>query len=386
MLSFKGTVSLSLLLVWLFASQAFGQGEDNPRVEQLYNQAKQAQNQGDLASAISKYEEILRLAPKLGIAYNNLGALYFRQRNFVKAAMVLEQGLKVNPGMASAQALLGISCYEVAEYGRARTSLEAAVKANGSDLNAQMYLVKDLIALDDANAAEAMLQKMALRQPKNQEVFYLLAKVHMRLSEQALAQMNDIDPNSVLAHQLSAEVMESMNNYDGAVVQLKKAVALAPALPGNHYKLGHAYWDLSQWDLAMEEFKAEVAVDPGKCKAHWRIGAVILQKNGAPDEALAEIDKALSECPTLSDAHVDRARALAKLDRNQEAAVDLEAAAKATPADPSVHFLLAKIYRALGRSGEASQQMQLFSKLDEAARAATAERAQEVIQNKQSAH
>jgi len=386
MLSFKGTVSLSLLLVWLFASQAFGQGEDNPRVEQLYNQAKQAQNQGDLASAISKYEEILRLAPKLGIAYNNLGALYFRQRNFVKAAMVLEQGLKVNPGMASAQALLGISCYEVAEYGRARTSLEAAVKANGSDLNAQMYLVKDLIALDDANAAEAMLQKMALRQPKNQEVFYLLAKVHMRLSEQALAQMNDIDPNSVLAHQLSAEVMESMNNYDGAVVQLKKAVALAPALPGNHYKLGHAYWDLSQWDLAMEEFKAEVAVDPGNCKAHWRIGAVILQKNGAPDEALAEIDKALSECPTLSDAHVDRARALAKLDRNQEAAVDLEAAAKATPGDPSVHFLLAKIYRALGRSGEASQQMQLFSKLDEAARAATAERAQEVIQNKQSAH
>jgi Flp pilus assembly protein TadD len=83
---------------------------------------------------------------------------------------------------------------------------------------------------------------------------------------------------------------------------------------------------------------------------------------------------------------VDRARALAKLNRNQEAAADLELAAKATPDDPSVHFLLSKAYRALGRSQEANQQMQLFSKLDEAARAATAERAQEVIQNKQSAH
>ena len=33
------------------------------------------------------------------MAYNNLGALYFRQRNYAKAAAVLEQGLKVNPGM-----------------------------------------------------------------------------------------------------------------------------------------------------------------------------------------------------------------------------------------------------------------------------------------------
>ena len=47
--------------------------------------------------------------------------------------------------------------------------------------------------------------------------------ITLDLSTQALAKMNAIDSNSVLAHQLSAEVMESMNNYDGAVVQLKKA-------------------------------------------------------------------------------------------------------------------------------------------------------------------
>jgi tetratricopeptide (TPR) repeat protein len=364
----------------------FGQGEDDPRVERLYNEARQAQGQGDVAGAIGKYEEILKIAPKLGVAYNNLGALYFRQHDYAKAAGVLQQGLKVNPGMTSANALLGIALFESGEYAKARPALEAALKANLADKNVPMFLAKDLMKLGDDGAATAVLQKLSASQPNNQEVFYLQARLYMQMSEQALAKMNAIDPNSVLSHQLSAEVMESMNNYDGAVVQLKKAVDLAPTLAGNHYKLGDAYWNMSQWDLAAEQFQAELRIDPGSCQSHWKMGNILLQKNAAPEEALAELDKALAGCPALSDAHVDRARALVKLNRNQEAAADLEFAAKATPDDASVHFLLAKTYRALGRAEEAAREMKVFSRLDEAARAATAERAQEVIQNKQGAH
>jgi len=361
-------------------------GEDDPHVQQLYNQAKAAQSQGDIAGSIAKYEEILKLVPKLGLAYNNLGALYFRQRDYGKAAEVLEQGLKVNPSMPSATALLGISLFEMGQYAKARLHLEAATKANPNDANAQMFLVKDLIKLDDYPEAAGHLQRLASREEKNQEVWYLLAKVYMKLSEQSLAKMNAIDPNSVLAHELSGELMETMNNYDGAVVELKKAVEMAPQQPGTHYKLGDAYYTLSQLDFATEQFQAELAIDPANCMARWKIGSILLQKNGNTEDALADINKALTMCPSLTDARVDRARALVKLDRNADAVTDLEAAAKADPAEPSTHFMLAKVYRALGRTAEAQTEMQTFSKLEQSARAATAERAQEVIQNKQSAH
>ncbi len=363
-----------------------GDGSDNPRVQELYGRAKTAQSQGDIAAAISRYEEILRIAPRLGPAYNNLGGLYFRQREYRKAAAVLEAGLKINPAMPSASALLGISLFEMAEYGKARPRLEAALRANAADSNAEMYLVRDLTKLGDYEAAESHLRQLAGREPKNQEVWYLLAKIHMKLSEQDLARMNAIDPHSVLAHELSAEAMEAMNNYDGAVVELKKAVEMAPRRPGTHYKLGDAYYSLSQWDSATEQFQAELSVDPANCNARWKVGAIVLQKNGSPDEALAEIDRALALCPSLTDARADRARALIKLNRNAEAAADLEAAAKADPAEPSTHFLLAKVYRALGRAQDAQAEMQTFSKLEESARAATAERAQEVIKNKETAH
>jgi tetratricopeptide (TPR) repeat protein len=384
-------LSVTVLLVLLFpgvrarAAQA-ASGEDDPHVQELYSSAKAAQSQGDLTGAIGNYEEILRIAPRLGPAYNNLGALYFRQRDYRKAAAVLEQGLKISPAMPSASALLGISLFEMGEYAKARPRLEAALRANGNDSNAQTFLVKDLTKLGDYEAAAVQLRQLVSRQPNNQEAWYLLAKIYMKLSEQSLGKMNAIDPNSVLAHELSGEMMEAMNNYDGAVVELKKAVEMAPRQPGTHYKLGDAYWSLSQWDPALEQFQAELSVDPANCMAQWKIGSVLLQKNGSPEEALADIGKALTMCPSLTDARVDRARALIKLDRNADAVTDLEAAAKADPAEPATHFLLAKAYRAVGRTQEAQAEMQTFSKLEERARAATAERAQEVIKNKENPH
>jgi len=54
----------------------------------------------------------------------------------------------------------------------------------------------------------------------------------------------------------------------------------------------------------------------------------------------------------------------------------------AAPAEPSTHFLLAQAYRALGRTQEAQAEMKVFSKLEEAERAKTAEGAKEVLQEK----
>jgi tetratricopeptide (TPR) repeat protein len=360
--------------------------EKDARVQQLYTEAKAAQSQGDVVGAIRKYEQILRLDRALAAAYNNLGALYFRRRDYQKAAAVLEQGLKMNDNMPSASALLGMSLYEMADYAKARPRLEAAVRAVPNDANARLFLAKDLSMLGDFEGAAAHLRQLSGQQPKNQEAWYLLAKVHMKLSEQALAKMNAVDPDSALSHELSAEVMESMNNYDGAVVELKKAVERAPQRVGTHYKLGDAYFSLSQWDSAAAQFRAELAVDPANCRAHWKLGSTVLQKNGDPQQALDQINQGLAACPTLADARLDRARALIKLNRNEEAAADLEAAIKAEPAEPAAHFLLSKIYRALGRTQEAQAEMQTFSKLEEGARAANSERVREVIQNKEAAH
>jgi tetratricopeptide (TPR) repeat protein len=361
-----------------------GAGVD-AHVEQLYAEAKALQAHGDLQGAATKYEAILSISPKLAPAYNNLGMLYFQQRDFPKAAAVLEKGLKVNPGMSSAHALLGISLYEIGDYAAARPQLEAALKANPEDNNAELILVNCLTKTGDFDSAAKHLQQLSKRQPNNQQVWYLLGKVYIQLSEEAIEKVNSIDPNSVWAHQVSSEMAESLKNYDGAVVEMKKAIEIAPKQPGLHFKLGELYWVQRQWDPAFAEFQAETSIDPHNCMVQWKLGDTLLQQSIRPEESLEYIDKALTACPALTEARLDRARLLLKLQRPQEAISDLQAVAKAQPDEARPHFLLAQAYRALGRTTESQAETQTFSKLEEKARAAVAERAQEVIRSKDSA-
>lgn len=356
--------------------------ENDPRVSRLYNKAKEEQARGDLAGAAASYEALLQIAPRLAPAYNNLGSLYVRQREYRKAANVLEKGLRVDPKMSSASALLGIALYELGDYAAAKRNLESALRADPKDTNAELLLANGLIKLGEFQSAADHLRRLSERLPENQEIWYLLGKVHMKLSEEALSKLTNLDPNSVWVHEISGEVMESMKNYDGALLEYKKAVEVAPQQAGTHYHLGNAYWSLNMWDAATEQFRAELANDPSNCLAQWKIGNIILEEHGDSAGALAEIQKALDACPDLMSARVDRARALIKLERHSEAVSDLEAAVKADPAESLTHFLLAQAYRALGRTQEAQAEMKVFSKLEESSRAKTAERATELLQEK----
>src|SRR5947209_958725 len=125
------------------------------RVESLHAEADTAEAAGDLGTAIARYREILKLDPHLAPAYNNLGALYFKNVEFRQAAEVLERGLKIDPGMSSASALLGFSLFQMGEYRKARPYVEAALKANPSDENAELLFVNDLTKLGEFEAAAA---------------------------------------------------------------------------------------------------------------------------------------------------------------------------------------------------------------------------------------
>jgi tetratricopeptide (TPR) repeat protein len=355
---------------------------EDPRVQQLYSEAKAAEASGNLATAVAKYNSLLSEVPKLAPAYNNLGALYLRTHEFRKAIDVLQKGLSIDPKMYSASAMLGIALYESGDYAAAKTRLESALRSKPNDENVELFLANDLIKLGELDSAAAHLQHLAARQPKNQEIWYLLGKVHMKLSEQALGHLNDIDPNSVWVHQISGEIMESMKNYDGALLEYRKAVELAPNQPGVHFLLGNAYWSLANWSDSVKEFQAELKIVPANCTAQWKIGNSMLEQRTDPETALANLEKALALCPSLVQAKVDRARALIRMERNEDAVVDLRSAEKVSPEEPTIHFLLGQALRSLGRTAEAKTEMDIFTKLEESARAANAEHARQVLENK----
>ena len=345
----------------------------------VYAQAQRAQAAGHWARAEALYRQVIRQDPEAAPAYNNLGALYLQRGRDGKAARILRQGLRVAPGLAPSLALLGIAEFEQRRYSAARHELEAALRAAPHDVHAELFLANDLIRLGDLPAAARHLRHISRVQPKNQQVWYVLAKVYMQESVAALRRMTAINPHSALTHEVAGDVLGSMKNYAGAELQYKKALALAPRQPGLHYKLGEAYWDTADWSQATRQFRAELANNPHSCRARWKLGAILIQQHRSPATALADVDAALRRCPQLGGARLDRARALLMLHRGPEAIADLRAAAKASPRDATVHFLLAQAYRAAGRNGAARRQLEIFGRLQEAAAARRTHRAQQEI-------
>ena len=95
---------------------------------------------------------------------------------------------------------------------------------------------------------------------------------------------------------------------------------------------------------------------------------------------------AIERCPALMQARVDRARALVRLGRQPEALPDLLMAMKDSPREPSIHFLLANVYRSQGKSAEAQKEMQAYGTLQREASAAVAAQANDANSIKNNAH
>lgn len=356
-----------------------GADEVTPQVQQLYAEAKAAQQRNDSAAAIEKYRAILHLAPHLAPAYNNLGMLYFDQRDYGHAAQILEQCLKLNPDMPTASAMLGLSYAQMGESEKAAPLLETAVRANPADDKAGMAYVRVLINMKRYDDATPYLKSYLERNPNDQQAWYLLGKTYLQLSEDALSRINQIDPNSATAHEVAGEIDESMRNYDGALVEYKKAVDMAPKQPGTHAHMANAYWLMGKWESAEAEFRADLINDPINCTSRWKLANTMLELNGSPQDALTELNKAVDRCPSLMQARVDRARALIKLGKHEEALPDLMVAEKDSPKEPSIHFLLASVYKAQGKAAEAQQELRTYGRLQREASESVAGQASDAL-------
>jgi predicted Zn-dependent protease len=328
---------------------------------------------------------MIRLAPHLAAAYNNLGMLYFNEHEYEKTVEILKRGLRVNPEMPSASAMLGMSYFQLGDNEKAESALRTALRANPNDDQVEMTLCRVLLNQRKLDEASTYLNRFLERHPKDQNAWYLLGKTYLQLSENALKNINEIDPDSVVAHEIAGEIDASMHNYDLALVEYKKAVDKAPHQPGTHMHMGDAYWNIGKWESAETEFKAELENDPNNCLARWKLANSMLEANQSAEDALVQLNQSIEHCPALMQARADRGRALIRLDKQSEALPDLLMAEKDSPSEPTIHFLLATVYRSQGKGAEAQQEMKTYSRLQKEASEALARQASDATNLKNTA-
>ena len=370
------TLAVALLALALLQAGAHAQ---SPAVQQLYQQAHAEQQAEQTDKAIATYRELLRKDPSIAPAYNNLGRLLFTSGRFPEAIEVLRKGLALNQDMVPAQIMLGASYLEVGDAARAVEPLERGVKGMPEDHFARQSLAQALMQTHRSAEAVNQLQELVKLDPSDQRNWYLLGKLELQLAQEDFAHMRSIDVNSPLSHQLSGEVMESMQNTPGAVTEYKQALALDPSDTEALHHLADLYWSTGDWAAAKPALTSYLEKRPGDCQAESKLANTLSQLGADNAEVLSHASAAVKACPDLAQAHVERARALLKENKPAEALTDLKFSEAKSPDEPSVQFLLARAYHALGDEALAKTAMARFQELDKAEHTAKEKHAAEVL-------
>ncbi|MYM75697.1 tetratricopeptide repeat protein [Duganella sp. FT134W] len=270
----------------------------NSNVDQLFTQAVQYHNAGNLPQALQAYEQVLRLAPDHFDALHHTGIAAFQSGNFDAAASFIRSALALDPDHAAAHSNLGNALRELQLMEEALRSYERALALAGADANTHFNRAVTLQSLMRSDEA-------------------------LQAYDEALA----LDPSDDQAWNNRATLLWQTRQYDLALINAEQALALNPHNLEAHHNRGNILRDTGNLDSAEESYRQALTLAPDYADAHYDLGRMLLGL-GRHAEALQAQDEAVRLQPQLVQAHRQRALALHALQR-AEAARDAEAVALA---------------------------------------------------------
>ena len=247
---------------------------------------------------------------------------------------------------------------------------QLAAAAAGSDPStarlASLAAARCSIAGERFDEALRLLAGLRAHHPTDPEVLYETARLHLKGWNEAVSAMFGAAPASFRVNQLSAEIFEIQGRYDEAVREYRKAIEKAPGTINLHYRLGRALLmrshEPSALDEAMEEFRAELRINPNDAVAEFQVGQ-ILQVQGEAAEALEHLERAVELDGEFPEALLAVAKERIRLERFDEAIALLERALELHPESEPAHYSLMMAYRNAGRRDDAMRIQEALNRL-----------------------
>ncbi|MEN9213416.1 MAG: tetratricopeptide repeat protein [Thermostichus sp. DG02_4_bins_136] len=148
--------------------QPSGQGaapNTQPNLQHLLAQAVHHHQVGQLAEAISFYEQILAVQPAHPEALHLLGVCYQQQGSLERAIQLIQQSIERQPHFPDAHYNLGIALKQAGRLEEAKTHLQLALAQSGPDLEILYQLGLVLRQQGQLEAARDLLSQALALQP-----------------------------------------------------------------------------------------------------------------------------------------------------------------------------------------------------------------------------
>jgi predicted CXXCH cytochrome family protein len=215
---------------------------------------------GDLAKAISCFEEAAGRAPAAEIVWLQLGNALMESGQWVKAETALRRARTLRPDDAAAWGMLGWALWQQNRAAEAKAALETAVKLDPDLPDARNYLGSLLMATGDVKSAEREFREAVRINPAVAEYRAKLAA--LLASRGALQEAAwdakaavEADPDLAYARLLHGQLLLAGGDAQGGIRELEAAIRLKPDSGRAHYELGVALAQSGNRAAAIEHLK-----------------------------------------------------------------------------------------------------------------------------------
>ena len=307
--------------------------------EVLFQSARRAHSQGNLAEAARLCREILKTSPKhfqtlylLGIVSSQLGQLK-------EAEHLIGEAIKVNPRAPDAFYNRGCMLQRLNRFDEAISCFDKAIALKPDYFDALANRAVTLSILNRFD--EALLAfDIAFRFGPNVAPLWIEHGNTLRDAGRPLDSLKSYDKSLALQRQ-SADAWQNrglallmLNRAEEAVGDFDRALQVAPDSVAALNGRGNALAELRRFAEALVPFTRALNLDPQNAVSLVGRGNVLLQLRRL-EEAVADYDKILKTRSDLIEPFINRGSALFQLRRVADAARDYE---KALSLDPSIPY------------------------------------------------
>ncbi|MDX2051062.1 MAG: tetratricopeptide repeat protein [Polyangiaceae bacterium] len=323
-------------------------------------QEKEAQAADWLASVIApnsgaSTEEIVR-------AHTLLGDIHASRSRISQAEKSYEAALKVNPQDAYALIGLGKTLQQAGRHSEALARFEASNQVDADNLKAQLGIAQSKLSLERLDDAEADLKKLREVHPQEFEVAYWLGR-----AEDALGHRDVAEKSYREAILLGGGKLRAASAYVGLVTllnqlgrtaeadqMLSEARKSLPDAPAIRRAFGDLASSAGNYELALAEYRAALALDPKDLGAKFELG-VTLRRSRRFADALKVFDEVAVADPDHPGLALERGLLFEESGSRDDALKAYEQALAKAPTDLDVMLRVGCGKAAAGRGKEAVQ-------------------------------
>ena len=351
--------------------------------------AADANTAAELEQAVTKFRQAINLQPESSEAQHDLGLALAKQGDVKGASGAFRKALELNPGDVFARQGL--------------EKLNATVEGDDATKVAEF---EDYIRRNQFKEVEPLLTDYVTGRPKSSWGWYALgycqfAQQKIGQSIQSLAKSLQIDIRNAEAHKILGRDLMIVGRFDAAQVEFEQGIRYSPQSAEIHYDLGKLFSIQDNWESARKQFEEALRIDPSYVEGLDALG-LALEALGDDASAVANYQKAIAlneaRKGTFSSAHVNLS---AYYNRTSEPEKALEYANKALELDPksdrawfqkgkanegegrlndavdsvnraisfnsrasSYYYVLAGLYRRLGKMEDSRKALDSFTRLD----------------------